>query len=121
MARMRLIEAARVAAQNAYCPYSHLPAGAAVLTLGGNVYEGCKVENREPGLIMCAERVAIFTAVANGDPPIGIAVSHADRGTGEPKNLMPCDACRRVMAEIMGADAIVWVDEVGQFTVGQLM
>src|SRR5207245_11316507 len=59
-----MLSAARAAFQNAYAPYSHFRVGAAVLTYRDSLYQGCNVENASYGLTICAERAAIFAAVA---------------------------------------------------------
>ncbi len=90
-----LIAAAREAQASAYAPYSNFTVGAAVLLSDGTVYKGCNIENASFGLTVCAERVAIFQAVAAGRMDIAaIAVS-----TSAPKLCKPCGACRQVIAE----------------------
>ena len=63
---------ARAAAERAYCPYSRFAVGAAVLTGTGEIFSGCNVENASYGLTICAERNAIFQAVAHGRGPLSI-------------------------------------------------
>lgn len=102
--RTRLIEAAKKAQKNAYCPYSRYPVGAAVLTESGHIYTGCNVENASFGLAICAERVAIFKAVSHGEKKI-VALSVAA------KSAKPCGACRQVIIEFAPKDAeIIYVD-----------
>ncbi len=122
MADSDLIDLAREAATRAYCPYSRFRVGAAV-EAEGQTFTGCNVENASYGLTVCAERVAIFTAVAAGHLPIGrLAVSCVDASTDlGPGGRMPCGACRQVMAEFMAADAEVLVDGVGRFTPLELL
>jgi cytidine deaminase len=90
-----LVSAARAARRNAYSPYSGVKIGAAVLTSGGKIFSGCNVENASYGLSCCAERTAIFSAVAQGARKIqAIAVAgKSDEFT------RPCGACRQVMVE----------------------
>ncbi len=90
----KLIKAAQKARDNAYAPYSGLSVGAAVLTDKG-IFTGVNVENASYGLSMCAERTAVFNAVAAGARTI-TAVAVAG-GNQEP--LPPCGACRQVLAE----------------------
>ena len=98
----RLEKAARRAAGAAYAPYSRFPVGAAVLTRGGKVFTGCNVENASYGLCNCAERTAIFSAVAARERRIEAVVVY----TPTPTPTAPCGACRQVIREF-GADALV--------------
>lgn len=100
----RLAEAAKAACARAYCPYSHFPVGAAVLTAEGSIAAGCNVENRSFGLTVCAERNAIFRAVADGATSIVALVLYTPTATP----VTPCGACRQVIAEF-GADARIRV------------
>ncbi|MGC9797208.1 cytidine deaminase [Fervidobacterium riparium] len=90
-----LIQRAKEVMKNAYAPYSHFHVGAALLTKSGNVYVGVNVENASYGLTNCAERTAIFSAVANGESEFDMLVVVADTD----KPVSPCGACRQVMSE----------------------
>jgi cytidine deaminase len=117
-----LLLLAREAAARAYVPYSRFHVGAAV-EAGGQIYIGCNVENASYGLTVCAERVALFTAVAAGHRRVErLAVTCADAGPdlGD-SGRMPCGACRQVMAELMGPDGEVLVDGVRTFRVSELL
>lgn len=92
----RLLAVAREAAGNAYAPYSGFQVGAAVLTEDGEVFAGCNVENASYSLTMCAERNAIFHAVAAGHPRITMVVIYVDTDEAAPS----CGACRQVMSEM---------------------
>jgi len=83
------------AAKRAYCPYSHFPVGAAVLTTEGRIFSGCNVENASYGLTICAERNAIFHAVTCGSQPIVAVAIYTP--TLSPS--APCGACRQVINE----------------------
>jgi cytidine deaminase len=99
-----LLEKAKAALNNAYAPYSKFMVGAALLTEAGNVYTGCNVENASYGLTNCAERTAIFSAVAaegSGMHIRAIAVWSNPEGP-----CSPCGACRQVIFEF-GPKAIV--------------
>lgn len=92
------------AAKNAYAPYSHFRVGAALLLDDGSVITGINVENRSYGLTNCAERTAIFRALATGKKnftAIAIATPDADYPVG------PCGACRQVISEFMAPEAPV--------------
>lgn len=102
--RRRLLEAAKLAASRAYCPYSRFPVGAAVLSGPGSVFAGCNVENASYGLTICAERNAIFQLAASGEsPPLVRAVLIY---TPTPTPTAPCGACRQVLNEF-GPDCLV--------------
>lgn len=90
-----LAEAAKAACAKAYCPYSEFPVGAAVLTADGAIASGCNVENASFGLSVCAERNAIFRAVADGATSIAALIIY----TRTPEPVTPCGACRQVLAE----------------------
>jgi cytidine deaminase len=88
-----LINLAMEARTRAYIPYSRFAVGAALLTTSGKIYSGCNIENVSYGLTVCAERVAIWKAVADGETAFSaMAVVTANAGS-------PCGACRQVMAE----------------------
>jgi len=113
---------ARAAAERAYVPYSHFRVGA-VAEVDGLRFEGCNVENASYGLTICAERVALFAAVAAGHPRVlrlAVACIDATPELGA-AGRMPCGACRQVMAELMGPDGEVQVDGVGTLLVSDLL
>ena len=117
-----LLAAARDAAASAYAPYSRFRVGAAVRA-GGRIHRGANVENASYGLSICAERAAIFAAVAAGAKRIdALALACVDAtADANPQSLMPCGACRQVMAEFAGADLAVHVDRTGSMTLGALL
>ena len=90
-----LIDRAWETRERAHAPYSHFHVGAALLAGDGRVFTGCNVENLSYGLTICAERVAIGSAVAAGARDFLALAVVAD--TSEP--ISPCGACRQVMAE----------------------
>lgn len=101
----QLIEAARAARERAYAPYSRFQVGAAVRTRSGAVFTGCNVENASYGLCNCAERTALFTAVASGCRPGDFTHLAVIAQTAGP--VAPCGACRQVMLELGGAQLVV--------------
>ena len=98
-----LIRTAKNARNNAYAPYSKSAVGACVLTSDGTLYGGSCIENSSLSLSMCAERVAIFKAVADGKNTFDAIAVVAD--TEEP--FVPCGACLQVMAEFGINDVIM--------------
>ena len=118
-----LLAAAMQARERAYVPYSHFKVGAAVYTRQGKIFSGGNIENVSYGLCNCAERTALFSAIAAGTKPrdfLGMAVI----AQGE-SPVAPCGACRQVMYELLGPEAIVWLSNVAgdvkQTTVGALL
>lgn len=104
MTPQELVAAALEARSRAYAPYSHYQVGAAVLTRDGSVIMGCNVENAAYPATICAERVAITAAVAQGKRDfVAIAVATANGGT-------PCGTCRQVMAEL-GPEMAVYISD----------
>lgn len=116
-----LIAEARKAAQNADAPYSRFPVGAAVEAADGRLFLGCNVESASYGLTICAERNAIFSAIAAGARPVRLAVTCLKGDRSNPTSLTPCGACRQIMLDKMGPDAPIIVDGVGELTVGELL
>jgi len=97
-----IIQAAMAVRHWAYVPYSHYPVGAAILTTSGKIYDGINVESAAFPTTMCAERVAIFKAVSEGERDfVAIAVVTDNAGS-------PCGGCRQVMAEF-GLETIVLI------------
>ncbi len=97
-----LVERAKTVFNNAYAPYSKFKVAAAVRTKSGRVYTGVNIENASYGLTICAERVAVFKAVSEGDRDIEAVAVYTD--TEEPTP--PCGACRQVIAEF-NPDALI--------------
>ena len=117
-----LLMRARKAATRAHCPYSNFHVGAAVRCDDGSVIDGCNVENASYGLSICAERVALFTAVSQGKRPLELAVSCVDAQTDvSPGSRMPCGACRQVMQELLPSNAQVSIDGIGSLSLDQLL
>ena len=97
-----LLRAAREAAENAYAPYSNLRVGAVVVGASGNSYSGANVENAAFGSTLCAEAVAIGSAVAAGERSLRtVAVISPDL-----PHITPCGQCRQLMAEF-GVEQVV--------------
>jgi len=115
-----LVAHAKAASKAAYCPYSHFPVGAVVLTRNGKTYSACNVENASYGLTICAERSAVVQAVADGVRTI-IAVAIY---TPTEQPTAPCGACRQVLSEF-GPEALVYCgcdgEHVIQTTVSELL
>jgi cytidine deaminase len=98
--KQSLIDLANTARSRAYAPYSNYPVGAALRTRSGKIHTGVNVENAAYPQTMCAERVAIFKAVSEGEKAFeAIAVVTNNGGS-------PCGGCRQVMAEF-GLETVV--------------
>lgn len=106
----RLIAAARAAAAHAYAPASRFPVGAALLADDGAIFAGCNVENASYGLTICAERNAVFHAVAQGRRRFVAVVIHT---ACDPPGY-PCGACLQVLAEFGPQMQVVLVNPAGK-------
>lgn len=99
----RLLDAARNARLHAHAPFSQFRVGAALETTGGKIVTGCNVENATYGLTMCAERVAVFKAVSEGEHDFARIAIVADTNAPAP----PCGACRQILWEFCGDIEVV--------------
>lgn len=117
MDHAQLIQEALIARRAAYAPYSRFQVGAAVLCRDGRVFHGCNVENASYGLANCAERTALFSAVAAGYRP-GEFTALAVVGQSE-RPISPCGACRQVILELGGAGMpVIRANLLGESRVG---
>jgi cytidine deaminase len=106
--RQKMVQTALAARKWAYSPYSGYQVGAALLTASGRIYDGVNVENAAYPTGMCAERVAVFKAVSEGEQKfIAIAVATSNGGT-------PCGACRQVLSEFGLETVVIIVNGNGQ-------
>jgi cytidine deaminase len=105
--RQRLIAAAIAVRGRAYAKYSNFQVGAALLAETGEIVTGCNVENASYGLTICAERNAVFTAVARGQTRFRAMALATSGGAA------PCGACRQVLAEFCD-DLPIWMVDVSQ-------
>jgi cytidine deaminase len=104
-ASARLLRTAKRVMKNAHAPYSKFRVGAAILLSNGKIFSGCNVENASYGMTNCAERTAIFSAVAQLGPKIEIRAVSVVNDQGVPCS--PCGACRQVIYEF-GPDATIF-------------
>jgi cytidine deaminase len=100
----KLLKCAQKVMKNAHAPYSKFRVGAAILLADGKIFSGCNVENASYGMTNCAERTAIFSAVAQLGPKIEIRAVAVANDQGVPCS--PCGACRQVIYEF-GPDATI--------------
>ena len=117
--KQSLIDLANAARQRAYVPYSNYPVGAALRTKTGRIYTGVNVENAAYPQTMCAERVAIFKAISEGEKEFEVISVVTDNGGS------PCGGCRQVMAEFALDMIVLMADGNGKLiketTVGELL
>lgn len=106
-----LMKAARKAMKNAYAPFSRFKVGAAILTRRGEVFAGCNVENSSYGMTNCAERTAIFSAVAQSGPKLSIRAVAVITEQDVPCS--PCGACRQVIYEFGPEATIIFKNAKG--------
>jgi cytidine deaminase len=121
MTNEELVKSARKAAERAYCPYSNFRVGAAVMCTDGTAVLGCNVENASYGLTICAERSALFSAIAQRKTPKAIAIACPGAKDADNQYKMPCGACRQVMIELLPEDALVLIASVGAYSTSELL
>ncbi len=107
---LELTEAAKAVREKAYAPYSNFKVGAALLTKKGKIYTGCNVESASYGLTVCAERVAIWKAVSEGESEFETIAVVADTHELTP----PCGVCRQIIWEFCGDVPVVFANLEGK-------
>ncbi len=113
--RDQLKKAALDARSWAYAPYSKYKVGAALMTKSGKIYDGVNIENASYSATVCAERVAVFKAVSEGEREfIAIAVATSNAGP-------PCGVCRQVLAEFGLQTIVLFVDAKGGILQGEIV
>jgi len=115
-----LIAAARQARDNAHAPFSNFRVGAALRAKSGRIFTGCNVENATLGLTCCAERVAIFKAISEGEHGFDSIAVVADTDVLTP----PCGACRQIIWEFCGDVPVILTNlngKIEQTTSGKLL
>jgi cytidine deaminase len=105
-----LVEAARQARENAHAPYSNFRVGAALRATSGRIFGGCNVENATYGLTVCAERVAIFKAMSEGERGFDAMAVVTDTDALTP----PCGACRQLIWEFCGDVPVILANLKGK-------
>ena len=111
----QLLDFAKQASEFSYSPYSKFKVGAAVLCENDKVFCGTNIENASYGLSVCAERVAIWTAIANGAKKIKAVAIYSKKGS-----VTPCGACRQVISEFSKTANIVYNDKKGNIKIVKL-
>jgi len=105
-----LIAAARSAREHAYAPFSNFRVGAAVRAKSGRIFTGCNVENATYGLTLCAERVAVFKAISEGERGFDAVAVVADTDVLTP----PCGSCRQILWEFCGDAEVILANLQGK-------
>ena len=126
---VELLRSALESAKKAYSPYSDFCVGAALLTADGKVYTGCNIENASFPATVCAERVAIFKAVSDGEREFSAIAVVGGRAEDVKNGIVhgecpPCGVCRQVMAEFCRRDFKIILgtpEEYGVYTLAELL
>jgi len=111
-----LISAARQARENAHAPYSNFRVGAALRATSGKIFGGCNVENATYGLTVCAERIAIFKAISEGERGFDAISVVTDTDALTP----PCGACRQLIWEFCGDIPVIMANLKGRVEIMQM-
>ena len=123
MTEQELCRAAIAMLDRSYSPYSHFPVGAALECSDGTVFTGCNIENSSYGATCCAERVALFNAVRQGERHFTAIAVAGGRDKADEK-CVPCGICLQALSEFLTSDALVIVedpDKSAPVTLGQLL
>ena len=123
--KQSLVDRALLAREMSYAPYSGFAVGAALLTRDGKIYTGANIENASFTPTVCAERVAIFSAVHAGERDFAaIAIVGGENGAPVSRFCPPCGVCRQVMSEFCDPDMPVILydgDSMREYSLGELL
>ena len=123
--RKLLIKKAFEAQKYSYSPYSNFAVGAALLSDNGDIYQGCNVENASYSLTNCAERTALFSAIANGEKEFDSILIIGGKNGDLNDYAMPCGACRQALSEFCDNDFKVYVakneNDIKEFLLKELL
>ncbi len=114
--RTNLIAVASKVREHAHAPYSHFRVGAALQANSGRIFTGCNIENSTFGLTLCAERVAVFKALSEGERGFNAVAVVADTERLTP----PCGACRQILWEFCRDAEVILANLSGQMTVRRM-
>lgn len=125
MSKKDLFNLAKDAMKNSYAPYSNYNVGAVLLCKSGNAYKGSNIENASYSLTNCAERTALFSAIANGEKEFDSICIVGGKNGEITDYAMPCGACRQVLAEFCNEDFKVYVGineaDIKEYTLNELL
>ena len=123
--KQSLVDRALLAREMSYAPYSGFAVGAALLTRDGKIYTGANIENASFTPTVCAERVAIFSAVHAGERDFAaIAIVGGEKGAPVSRFCPPCGVCRQVISEFCDPDMPVILydgDSMREYSLGELL
>jgi cytidine deaminase len=114
--RTNLIAVASKAREHAHAPYSHFRVGVALRANSGRIFTGCNIENSTFGLTLCAERVAVFKALSEGERGFNAVAVIADTERLTP----PCGACRQILWEFCRDAEVILANLSGQMAVRRM-
>ena len=125
MTKEKLFNLAKDAMKNSYAPYSNYNVGAVLLCKNGNIYKGCNIENASYSLTNCAERTALFDAIANGENRFDAICIVGGKNCIITDYAMPCGACRQVLSEFCDDEFKVFVgineNDIKEYKLSELL
>lgn len=125
MVKKELFISAKEAMQNSYAPYSKFNVGAALLTKSGKIFKGCNIENASYSVTVCAERIALFAAISNGEYEFDAICIVGGKDGIITDYAVPCGICRQALSEFCNEDFKIYVgiseDCIKEFSLGELI
>ncbi len=125
MDKKYIFNLAKEAMENSYAPYSEYNVGAVLVTKSDKIFKGCNIENASYSVTCCAERTALFSAVANGEKEFEAIMVVGGKNGKITDYAMPCGVCRQALAEFCDADFKVYVGksetDIKTFTLEELL